>query len=266
MCLGSSPFSVKTVWALGKLEEAGKVKLAHSEHVPFVGQLALRSRLAARGGNPITSANVTVPVLFTAQDGAFWDSWDIIEWANAADSSLGLVPAGRAAEVREWDMLADNVASFGRFRINDYGDGVTLKLLPWPLGSIPLLRDAVAAFTDNFVLSSKYNGTDGLVTEQDIAQFLQRADAALEAGPFILGGDAPSYADISVAVAIETLDPTFDGGCVFTALAPNLVESTRHLIEPYPRLKRWKEDLFRDHFPRAKTSVVRLPKGVVSRL
>mmetsp|Transcript_21011 Transcript_21011/g.58260 ORF Transcript_21011/g.58260 Transcript_21011/m.58260 type:complete len:151 (+) Transcript_21011:211-663(+) len=130
-----------------------------------------------------------------------------------------------------------------------YGDGLERKMLPWPLRSIPWLRDLVAygarrwmsyKYSEDAVLASKQR------CEECLSQLAERVSALKTEGGPLLGGASYSCADLAIAVALEAFRPEAEGGVTITALTPNLVSKLlAPMLEEHPVLGPWKNAVLR---------------------
>lgn len=98
-----SPWSERARWAL----DHHRIAYEKIQHAPFIGERRLR-KLVGPG-----KKRATVPVLLVGGE-VVSESWDIAVYADRVGKGEALIPAGREAEVREWNDLADRTMAAGR--------------------------------------------------------------------------------------------------------------------------------------------------------
>ncbi|MEZ4307024.1 MAG: glutathione S-transferase N-terminal domain-containing protein [Polyangiaceae bacterium] len=101
--LSYSPWTEKARWAL----EHHSVSFRYVEHMPMVGELALRWRV----GRPTGKA--TVPVLSTP-GGPVTDSLAIAEYAEHQGRGARLFPAGKRGAIAQWNARSESLLAAAR--------------------------------------------------------------------------------------------------------------------------------------------------------
>jgi glutathione S-transferase len=234
-----SPWSEKARWAL----DHHRVDYEVVEHLLLVGDLRLRVLLRKPTGR------VTVPVL---DDGGvlFTDSWDIARHADTIGAGPRLFPPGKEAEIEAWNRRAEAAASAARammvLKVVDEPEAAKAMLprqIPEGIAPlvVPVARGAMALF------AAKYRMRDGAGSHLAAAEeALDAIDAALAHGRDYLIGDALTYADITVACALQGVSPVDKR---FMPIGPGGRASWTHpeLSARYPRLFAWRDALYEKH-------------------
>lgn len=237
-----SPWTEKACWAL----DHHRVEYCYREHVPLLGEPALRWRTRKRpAGTP-----ASVPVLIDGSE-VIGDSTDIALHAERIGSGAPLFGAEREREILEWCAACDRAMQFGRALIVSSlasNDEALVESLPpeIPKPLRPAMR-GVAKLGTNFI-ARKY-GADmqaRAANEAKMAEFCQRLVDALAGRPYLLG--SLSYADISCGVVVNGFAPLAE------RFFPNSPATARAwtvptLVERFAALVEWRDQLYAQHRP-----------------
>ncbi|GIL86142.1 hypothetical protein Vretimale_13841 [Volvox reticuliferus] len=228
------------------------IKYRTTPYLPLFGELKLRIRLWE------WRRKLTVPVMFTPNDGVLMQSYDIAQWADrhsARPDAVRLFPEGKEAQVSSWNAKSDVVLFFGRSSLVEFllSDPAAMRQqmppgLRWlgPLGTA--LMVAIARR-----LRDKYREEANRTSLTKALDVLREAQAALRA-PGALGpdgerhlvGGALTYADMAMAVAVQTLKP-------FSPLSAANARPQLKVFQPYQEefadLIAWRDALFTKYFP-----------------
>jgi len=242
-----APWSEKARWAL----DHHGVAYDYREHVPLVGELALRARTGRWRGRVSTPALV-------ADDGVLLDSFAIARHADAHGRGAPLFPPGREADVAAWNERSEAALAAGRalYLVRLARDrAAQAETLP---PGLPLaLRRALAPATALAVgfIRRKYR-IDAAATaaaEDTLDRELRGLRAAL-AGRAHLLGDALSYADVAMAVTLQFVAPV-DSAYVPLGPASRVAWTHPVLAGRHADLVAWRDALYARHrtAPRVRT-------------
>jgi glutathione S-transferase len=233
-----SPWSEKARWAL----DHHRMEYREEEHIPLLGDIKLRLRLRRPTGR------VTVPVLY---DGSAWltDSFDIAQYADRLGGGPRLFPVDKVAEVTAWNQRSEAAMAAGRAWLmlasaND--PNVALAALPpgMPSALKPLLLPFAKKGLQLFI--AKYRMRDGESSHKDV--FMREFDALSKAlsGRRYLLGDAFSYADIAMAVALQAVSPVDER---YMRRLPGFGAEMDggELRRRYQDLIEWRDELYEKH-------------------
>lgn len=235
-----SPWTEKACWAL----DHHHVEYQYREHVPLLGEPALRWRTRKRpGGTP-----ASVPVLIEG-DEVICDSTDIARFAERVGSGAPLFGAEREREILRWCGLSDLAMQFGRALVVSAiarSDAALLESIPPGIPKLlhPAMR-GVAKFGTSFI-ARKY-GADldaRAANEAKLADCCQQILDQLDGRPYLLG--ELSYADFACAVVVNGFAPLtqrFFSRLPATAAAwtvPTMIERFGPLVE-------WRDQLYAAH-------------------
>ncbi|EFJ40730.1 hypothetical protein VOLCADRAFT_108017 [Volvox carteri f. nagariensis] len=246
--LSVSAWSLKARFAL----KYHCIKYRTTPYLPLFGEFMLRLRLWE------WRRKLTVPVMFTPNDGVLMQSYDIAQWADrhsARPDAVRLFPEGKEAEVSRWNTKSDVVLYFGRSLLVEatLADKAALRqLVPsglrWlgPLGLV--LVTAIARRLQN-----KYRAEASSTCLDKALEVLREAQSVLRTHGSV-GADGErhlvagelSYADFAMAVAVSALKPL--GPPYATGARPQIKE-----LQPYQEefadLIAWRDALFSKYFP-----------------
>lgn len=220
-----SPWSQKAMWAL----EVSKVRFRFREYTPILSELRLRAALGQ------WRASVSVPVLLTHR-GVVRDSWHIARWAYAQQSHSGSL---WSADIAYWNRLSEAALAEARtdaLRSISVSRLALEELAPPFLPSSLRIRLAPISRTIVRHLDRKYIELHRCGSIRNALRSLR--NALDRHGEFVLGEF--SYADITMAVVIEAIDPIG-----VTSMGPNARECWRNhaLISEFPDLVEWRTRL-----------------------
>ncbi len=223
-----SPWSLKAAWALHLRGIDHRVR----HYTPTLGEPVLRLRLSRFRGR------VSVPVLLGTSDDPIEDSLEIARWAASRGEGPALFPEGRVAEVERWNELSEEALAIGRRRSTtemvgdpEALDEATSKV--YPAFVAPALRPITRAIARRTM--GKYDAGD----PARFAEILDTLREGLDGGDHLIG-DAPTYADIAMAVVLEYVSP---GDLVRRGPAERGNWSEPALAERYRDLVEWRDAL-----------------------
>ncbi len=205
--LSYSPWTEKARWAL----DHHRLPYKYQEYLPLLGEPVLRVATRELRGK------VTVPVLFEGRVPTM-DSYDIARQAErlgAARPEIArrppLFPEGRAADIRRWNERSETILAAGRaLSVEAVAASPAARresaerIVPGPLAALggPLASLGIA------FLRSKYQ-LRAATAEAEMRGALEELEGALAGGnPHLLDGF--SYADITMAVALQFVKPVAD--------------------------------------------------------
>ncbi|HEY1959563.1 MAG TPA: glutathione S-transferase family protein [Polyangiaceae bacterium] len=232
-----SPWSERARWAL--LHH--KKKFEEREHVPLVGELALRMRAKN------TNGKVSVPLL-VAEDGAsVQGSLAIGEWVDARGKQKKLFPeGGRERIVALYEALEDPLSA-GRERfVRDLTSDreAQLESLPPFLRALPFAT--LSARVGTAFVASKYNARIGSVDDRMRAG-LRALREALAGKPYVL--DDFSFGDIVGTSIVQAIRPCADEYLDFPPATRRLWEHPK-LLKEFPELVEWRDAVYAKHRPK----------------
>ncbi|MEZ4296251.1 MAG: glutathione S-transferase family protein [Polyangiaceae bacterium] len=236
--LSYSPWTEKARWAL----EHHSVSFRYVEHMPMVGELALRWRV----GRPTGKA--TVPVLSTP-GGPVTDSLAIAEYAEHQGRGARLFPAGKRGAIAQWNARSESLLAAARGLVvarTARNEGALAEALP---GFVPpnlRRRLAFVAATGTAFFRWKYRlDAEGEEPRRAaVAAELRALREGLAGRPYLRGGF--TYADIAMAVTLQVVRPVADE---HWHLRPNTREAWGDpaLAPDFADLLDWRDALFARH-------------------
>ncbi|MGH7330920.1 MAG: glutathione S-transferase N-terminal domain-containing protein, partial [Polyangiaceae bacterium] len=151
-----SPWSERARWALLHHE----LRFVEREHVPLVGELALRRRAKQKG-------KVSVPLLVEDDGTAIQGSMAIAEHADNRGSRPTLFPPGHESRIRElFDAIEDSLCAgrerFGQRLANDRE--AQLDVLPPLLRKLPFA--GLSAKMGSSFIRKKWDATKGSIDDR----------------------------------------------------------------------------------------------------
>ena len=232
-----APWCEKARWAL----DHHQVTYREIDQLPLVAEVALRvatRRLLRR---------VTMPLLVDG-DVVLMSSFDIARYAESHGGGAPLFPAGHESQVAAWNERSEAIMTSGR-----------AMLLPRMRCNPQALREQVPAFVPGVLgpvaqgaaslgvshLMRKYGiraGEDAR-HETESRRALDRLRVALSDGREHVLGDLFSYADITVAAALQFILPV-DGRYIRLGRATREVWTHARLAADYPDLLAWRDRLY----------------------
>jgi glutathione S-transferase len=235
-----SPWSIKARWAL----DHHRVEHRVENYMPMLGEPLLRARMGWPRGT------ITVPVLF---DGGrvIADSLAIARHAESIGRGAPLFPEGRDADVAHWNGLSDVIARAGRALLTPRLHRSPAALIESMPPSIPgPLRGASLPAAE---LAVKYLARKYAVREEEAEQdrgtirwTLRMLREALERGDYVLG--APSYADVSMIAALQTVLPSRAVAPLGEATTSAWTDET--LAREHGDVLAWRDRMVAKHFVR----------------
>lgn len=238
--LGYSPWSEKARWAL----DHHLVPHKRRTYLPMVAAPWLRLRARRLRGR------VTVPALL--HDGpALMDSWDIARWAEARGAGPRLFAEGELDEIRAWNAEAEVLAAAGRIRVTarvHRNPAALRESVPRPLNRAGPVTDLVGELGVRY-LERKYAFDEGRVAQarEDARGVLAAIAARLDAHRYLVGS-ALSWADISVACALQFVSPV-EAPSLYLGPASREEWLDPELAPDWGPLLSWRDRLFARHRP-----------------
>ncbi|KXZ55791.1 hypothetical protein GPECTOR_2g1341 [Gonium pectorale] len=245
--LSISAWSLKARFAL----KHHAIKYRTTPYMPLISELTLRLRLWE------WRRKLTVPIMFTPSDGVLMQSYDIARWADAHSARPGaevLFPPGKEAEIGSWNDKSDAVLFYGRAALVESLLEEPSELRTLVPGSLRWLGPLGVAFvrTVTLRLRNKYRAEGSSTSLDKALEVLREAKASLRASPPgpdglpHLVGSSLTYADMAVAVAVQSIKP----------LGPPFANNPRpglKQLQPYQdefaELVAWRDALFAKHYP-----------------
>ena len=233
-----SPWSERARWAL--LHH--KIAFDEREHVPLIGELALRMRTSVKG-------KASVPLLVD-DDVAVQGSFAIGEHVDAHGKKDKLFPEGSRDTIKKlYDDLEDPLSAareaFVRDLMND--EEAQLESLPPLLRSLPFAT--MSAKIGTTFVASKYNARIGSVDDR-IRAGLRRVSEALGKKDYILG-ESFSFADIVATSIVQAIAP---GDDKYVRIPPGTRRLWNHakLQKEFAHLITWRDKIYSKHRPKSK--------------
>lgn len=233
-----SPWSERARWAL--LHH--KIAFEEREHVPLIGELALRMRTPVKG-------KASVPLLVD-EDTAVQGSLAIGEWVDARGKRDKLFPEGsRDAIARLYDALEDPLSAaregFVRDLMND--EEAQLEAIPPLLRSLPFAT--LSAKLGTTFVASKYNARIGSVDDRMRAG-LRAVSDGVGKKDYVL--DSFSFADIVGTSIVQAIAP---GDDKYVKVPPGTRRLWNHkkLQKEFPHLIEWRDRVYAKHRPKSKS-------------
>ncbi|MFK7989975.1 MAG: glutathione S-transferase C-terminal domain-containing protein [Sandaracinaceae bacterium] len=189
-----SPWSIRGRWAL----DHHVVRYAYREHLPMVAEPALRLKMRRFRGR------ITLPAYI---DGAMrlGDSTEIARHADAVGEGTSLFGH---PDVEPWSARFETLAEHGRVcttaRTASDPEAL-LEAVPFPLPT-PMARLTGRLGVAHLERKYDFRRDEIERREHDMARTLEEARAQLDGGRYLLG-DALSFADLSLAAALQFVAP-----------------------------------------------------------
>lgn len=229
-----SPFTERAAWAL----DHHQVPYQRIEHTPMLGEPLLRLRTGAWRGK------LTIPMYVDDEGHLLRDSVEIARHVDARGTGAKLFVDG----VEPWVTKSNAFLEAGRAlllpRLLAAGPAAQRESLPsW----IPkVLRGALAgmARTGTRYIAKKYATRDQAATaEPTMRRVLEDVRATLKHGGRHLVGDRLTFADISMAAAIQMIKPVDHPT---NPLGPNARQAWTHesLARDFADVVAWRDDLY----------------------
>jgi len=232
-----SPWSERARWAL--LHH--KVAFEEREHVPLIGELALRMRTSVKG-------KASVPLL-VEDDVAVQGSLAIGEWVDERGKKDKLFPEGKRDTIKKlYDALEDPLSAARERFVRDLmeDEEAQLESLPPMLRSLPFAT--LSAKVGTTFVASKYNARIGSVDDR-IRAGLRAVSEALGKKDYIL--DSFSFADIVGTSVVQAIAP---GDDKYVNLPPGTRRLWNHekLQKEFGHLIEWRDKIYSKHRPKSK--------------
>ncbi len=240
LAISYSPWSEKARWAL----DYHGVQYSEVEYAPIVGELALRKRLGTWRGS------VSVPLLLKA-DGHIADSFEIARYAEDIGSNpVALFPEGRAEEVAAWNRRSEAALFAGRALVTSrvMRDPVA-RAEAMPRMSPTLARALRLPFTafGAVYLRRKYKyGSDEAPHQEALHKSLSALRDAMADGRPYLFGEAFSYADLTMACALQCVRPVTDE-FIRLKSATRAAWVNEELATEFSSLIDWRDQVYETH-------------------
>jgi glutathione S-transferase len=239
--LSMSPWTEKARWALDHHGLA--YRFAH--FVPLVGEPLLRLRVRPKRGK------LTVPVLLE-DDRALTDSFEIARHADRVGSLARLFPTEHDDAIRRYDALSERALSAGRalvfHRMARSRDAQAESVPPFVPRPLRPSAAPLAAMTVRYLARKHGADEDAARAEVVLAEALDQLRAELGGRAHLL--DRMSYADVTMAVVLQCVEPVGDR---FIRLGPatRTCWRTPALVERFRDLVEWRDALYAQHRRRA---------------
>ena len=235
--LHHSPWSERARWAL--LHH--KIAFDEREHVPLIGEIALRMRTPVKG-------KASVPLLVDG-DAVVQGSFAIGEHVDARGKKDKLFPEGKRDAIKKlFDDLEDPLSAARERFVRDLMDDqeAQLESLPPFLRSLPFAT--MSAKIGTSFVASKYNARIGSVDDR-IRAGLRAVSDALGKKDYI--HDAFSFADILGTSIVMAIAP---GDDKYVRIAPGTRRLWKHdkLVKEFPHLVEWRDRVYSKHRPKSK--------------
>jgi glutathione S-transferase len=232
-----APWCEKARWAL----DHHGIAYGYTEHVVLLGEVRLR--LAARR----PAGRVTVPLLIDG-DIVWMSSFEIARHAERTGKGAPLFPEGADDAIVTWNERSDAVMVAGRAmllgRMRASPAALREQLPPLVPRSLRGVLSPVAAMGVRHLVR-KYDVRHGDDPHHEDATraALDLVRAARADGRPFLAGDTFSYADVSMAVALQFVLPVAER---YIPLGPATREVWTHhgLAAEYPDLLAWRDALY----------------------
>ena len=232
-----SPWSERARWAL--LHH--KIAFDEREHVPLIGELALRMRTPVKG-------KASVPLL-VEDDVAVQGSLAIGEWVDERGKKEKLFPEGSRETIKKlYDDLEDPLSAareaFVRDLMND--TEAQLESLPPMLRSLPFAT--LSAKIGTSFVASKYNARIGSVDDR-IRRGLRALSDAIGKKDYVL--DSFSFGDVVGTSIVQAIAP---GDDQYVRIPPGTRRLWNHakLQKEFPHLVDWRDRVYSKHRPKSK--------------
>ena len=234
-----SPWSERARWVL--LHH--KIAFQEREHVPLIGELALRMRTSVKG-------KASVP-LFVDDDVAVQGSFAIGEWVDQRGKRDKLFPEGSRETIKKlYDELEDPLSAAREAFVRDLmtDEEAQLESLPPMLRSLPFA--SLSAKIGTTFVASKYNARVGSVDDR-IRAGLRAVSEALATKDYIFG-ESFSFADIVGASIVQAIAP---GDDKYVRIPPGTRRLWNHakLQKEFPHLLEWRDRIYSKHRPKSKS-------------
>lgn len=234
-----SPWSEKARWAL----DHHGVQFSEKDFKPLLSELSLRARMKQWSGK------FSIPTLLT-DDECIGDSYNIAHYAEEIGSDAEpLFPKGVEEEIHQWNALSEEAMAAGRAIVSQRvldDPKAKLEALPKMPGPLRQLMKPLANIGVSY-LRKKYTYDESIEKyEESFEQVLIKLRAALEGAESYLIGSQFSYADITMAVALQCLKPVTDD---FLKIGPatRVAWTNEAMADKYADLLDWRDHIYEQH-------------------
>ena len=236
-----SPWSERARWALLHHELA----FVEREHVPLVGELALRRRAKKKG-------KVSVPLLVEDDGEAIQGSMAIAMHADKRGTRPTLFPPGRDPRIQQlFDDIEDSLCAgrerFGERLANDRE--AQLDVLPPLLRKLPFA--GLSAKMGSSFIRKKWDATKGSVDDR-IRAGMVKAREAIGGRAYVLG--AFSFADIICTSVVQIVRPVDSRYWDFSP-AMRRVWTDETIARDFEDVIAWRDQIYAKHRPATATQV-----------
>ncbi|OIP34929.1 MAG: hypothetical protein AUK47_17435 [Deltaproteobacteria bacterium CG2_30_63_29] len=238
--LGYSPWSERALWALDHHGLARRER----EYTPIFGEPGMRLKARRFKGR------VTVPLL-VSDDGVYQDSLEIARYADAHGSGSPLFPGLAGEVIATWNARSEEMLGAGRARLTSRiaqskaAKKDSLKFLPGPLrgAMLPLANIGIAYITRKYKLDPTAQEADLATIRQGL---IELRGALADGRRNVLGEVGFSYADITMAVSLQVVEPVAER---YIELGPALRECWREpsLSQEFSDLVEWRDEIYAKH-------------------
>lgn len=234
-----SPWSERARWALLHHELTFREK----EHVPLVGEFALRRRAKRKG-------KVSVPLLVEDDGQAIQGSMEIAEHADKIGTRPTLFPPGEEAKIREaFDAIEDSIcAARERFglRLKDDTEA-QIDVLPPLLRKLPFA--GLSAKLGTSFIKSKWEANKGSIDDR-IRAGMTKVRELVGGKPYVLSEF--SFADIVCTSVVQVVRPVDSR---FWDFSPPMrrVWSDDAIAEDFGDVIAWRDSVYEKHRPATAT-------------
>lgn len=232
-----SPWSERARWAL--LHH--KIQFEEREHVPLIGELALRMRAKN------TKGKVSVPLLVGDDGESVQGSFTIGEYVDEKGKRDKLFPEGSRDAIHAlYEALEDPLAAaregFVRDLMND--KEAQLESLPPFLRSLPFA--SLSAKVGTAFVANKYNARIGSVDDR-IRAGLRTVREAIGKKEYVIG-DGFSFGDVVGTSIVQAIAP---GDDKYIRIPPGTRALWNHtkLQKEFAELIEWRDRVYKKHRP-----------------
>jgi glutathione S-transferase len=230
-----SPWSERARWAL--LHH--KVAFDEREHVPLIGELALRMKTPVKG-------KASVPLL-VSDDVAVQGSLAIAEWVDERGKRDTLFPEGSRDRIESlYETVEDGLCAARERFVRDlmHDEEAQIEALPPFLRGLPMAT--MSAKIGTAFIASKYNARIGSVDDR-IRAGMRAVREALAGKDYVF--ESFSFADIIGASMVQGVAPANDK---YLDLPPATRRLWKHekLTKEFEDLITWRDKLYDKHRPK----------------
>ncbi len=236
-----SPWSERARWAL--LHH--KIAFDEREHVPLIGELALRMRAPknVRGNK----GKVSVPLLVHEDGETTQGSFAIGEYVDSIGKKEKLFPEGSREKIKAlFDALEDPISAGREAFVRDLATSkeAQLEALPGALRALPFAT--LSARIGTAFVANKYNARIGSVDDRMRAG-LRAVKDAIGTKDYVLDSGF-SFGDIVATSIVQAIAP---GDDKYVRIPPGTRALWNHpkLQKEFAELIAWRDRVYADHRP-----------------